>query len=594
MIAIFLLGTVNIMAQVPQAMNYQAVARNAGGALIANHLVGLRLTILAGSATGTVVYSETQSATTNQFGLFTVSLGTGTVVTGTFSSINWSTGQYWLKVEFDATGGTSYVAMGTSQLLSVPYALYAANAGTSGTTGATGPTGAAGTTGATGPTGAGTTGATGPTGATGATGTGMGPTGPTGPTGLAGTAGVTGPAGTNGATGATGPAGTGSVSGTVNYVAKFTTATAVGNSLIYDNGTDVSIGTSSPVALFQVNRSDAMSNCEAAISQAGSGVSSLGFYNSVPNKIWSIGNDQADGNKFKIANNWSIGSSPLMTIDQAGHVGIGTTSPHGYSSLQVSTHNSTAGYFNSDSMSSNSHIIHAEYTGVTGSADVRAVYGKAIVSDNWGVGGEFTGGFKGVYAHVEPTGALNYFGVDAEVSGGSGNNYSLYGSASGTGTNYGIYGTAAGGTTNYAGYFDQGNVIVNAGNLGIGTLTPSSKLDVAGTVTISGANTNELNRTQTGTANLVPIAYGNVSAAGVINATGSTTNFTVTRNSAGNYSITIAGESFFYAYYTAIATLQTGPGSILTGSVSNNLTINTYNAAGVATDEMFTFVVYKP
>ena len=147
MMAIFIIATVNTMAQVPQSLNYQAVARNSTGALIANHPVSLRLSILSGSSTGTVVYSETQSATTNQFGLFTLSIGTGTPVSGTFNTINWSTGQYWLKAELDATGGSSYVAMGTSQLLSVPFALYAANAGTSGITGATGPTGPAGTAG---------------------------------------------------------------------------------------------------------------------------------------------------------------------------------------------------------------------------------------------------------------------------------------------------------------------------------------------------------------------------------------------------------------------------------------------------------------
>jgi len=216
-------------AQVPQALNYQAVARNTSGNLIINQLVGLKLSILAGSSTGTVAYSETQSATTNQFGLFTISIGTGTPVTGTFSAINWSTGQYWLKVEMDATGGTSYVAMGTAQLLSVPYALYAASSGTGSATGATGPTGPTGLAGATGPSGndgtngltgptgiagsigptgltgtAGTNGATGATGPTGPTGTGMGPTGPTGTAGSTGPTGLTGNAGSAGATGPTG------------------------------------------------------------------------------------------------------------------------------------------------------------------------------------------------------------------------------------------------------------------------------------------------------------------------------------------------------------------------------------------------------
>ncbi len=198
-------------------MNYQAVARNASGNLITNQLVGLRLSILSGSATGTVVYSETQAPTTNQFGLFSISVGTGSVVTGTFTGINWATGQYWLKVELDATGGTNYVLMGSSQLLSVPFALYAATSGSGAITGPTGPTGIAGATGATGATGAGTTGSTGATGATGPTGSGSGPTGPTGPTGIAGVTGATGATGATGSgatgatgsTGATGPTGTG-------------------------------------------------------------------------------------------------------------------------------------------------------------------------------------------------------------------------------------------------------------------------------------------------------------------------------------------------------------------------------------------------
>jgi len=213
---IMLIFISQIYAQVPQALNYQAVARNASGNLLANQLVGVRLTILQGSSSGTVKYVETQVANTNQFGLFTLAIGTGTVVSGTFSTIPWSAGLFWLKVELDPTGGTSYTNMGTSQLLTVPFAMYAATSGSGGGTGATGPTGptgANGTVGATGPTGAGMgpTGPTGVTGATGPTGTGMGPTGPTGPTGTAGVAGATGAtglAGTAGVTGPTGPTGT--------------------------------------------------------------------------------------------------------------------------------------------------------------------------------------------------------------------------------------------------------------------------------------------------------------------------------------------------------------------------------------------------
>ena len=146
----FTFALIPAMAQVPQALNYQAVARDASGHLIASHAVGLKIIIHQTSATGTIVYSETFSPTTNQFGLFTVSIGTGNPVTGTFSSIAWSSGNYWMQVQLDATGGTTYVDMGTSQLLSVPYALYAASSGTPGATGATGATGITGATGATG------------------------------------------------------------------------------------------------------------------------------------------------------------------------------------------------------------------------------------------------------------------------------------------------------------------------------------------------------------------------------------------------------------------------------------------------------------
>jgi hypothetical protein len=114
-----------LLAQTPQAIPYQAVARNSSGALITNQAVSLRFTIHTASATGTVVYQETQAATTNAYGLFTVTIGTGTVVSGSLSGIDWSTGTKYMQVELDATGGTSYTNMGTQQLLSVPYALYA-------------------------------------------------------------------------------------------------------------------------------------------------------------------------------------------------------------------------------------------------------------------------------------------------------------------------------------------------------------------------------------------------------------------------------------------------------------------------------------
>jgi len=116
-------------AQAPQKMSYQAVVRNAANDLSTNQTVGMQISVLQGSDTGTPVYIETQTPTTNANGLVNLEIGTGTVVSGTFASIDWSTGTYYIKTETDPTGGTSYTINGTSQLLSVPYALYAGNTG---------------------------------------------------------------------------------------------------------------------------------------------------------------------------------------------------------------------------------------------------------------------------------------------------------------------------------------------------------------------------------------------------------------------------------------------------------------------------------
>lgn len=139
-----------INAQAPQSMNYQAVARDGSGNILANQLIGLRFSIHDITAGGVVVYSETDTATTNAYGTFTAHIGSGIPVSGTFAGINWGSGSKFLQVEIDVTGGTNYVTMGTAQLLSVPYALYANTSG-SGPTGATGATGSPGNDGLNGP-----------------------------------------------------------------------------------------------------------------------------------------------------------------------------------------------------------------------------------------------------------------------------------------------------------------------------------------------------------------------------------------------------------------------------------------------------------
>ena len=99
-------------AQAPQKMSYQAVIRNASNALIVNSNIGIRISILQGSTTGVPVYVENQSVTTNANGLATLEIGSGTLVSGTFTSIAWGTNTYYLKTETDPTGGTSYTISG--------------------------------------------------------------------------------------------------------------------------------------------------------------------------------------------------------------------------------------------------------------------------------------------------------------------------------------------------------------------------------------------------------------------------------------------------------------------------------------------------
>jgi len=117
-------------AQAPQKMSYQAVVRNNNNALVTGTKVGMRISILQGSADGQAVYVEQQAPTTNANGLVTIEIGGGTVVSGVFVNINWANGPYFVKTETDPLGGTAYSITGTSQMLSVPYALHAKTAET--------------------------------------------------------------------------------------------------------------------------------------------------------------------------------------------------------------------------------------------------------------------------------------------------------------------------------------------------------------------------------------------------------------------------------------------------------------------------------
>lgn len=125
-IAGILMTCTHIFSQVPQAFQYQAVARDAEGNVLADRTVTIQLSLIQGSEVADAMYTETHTATTNRFGMVTLGVGLGTPVTGDFSSVNWNNSPIYLKVEIDPSGGSNFIETGTSQLLSVPYALFAA------------------------------------------------------------------------------------------------------------------------------------------------------------------------------------------------------------------------------------------------------------------------------------------------------------------------------------------------------------------------------------------------------------------------------------------------------------------------------------
>ena len=127
-----ILVLIQTQAQAPQKMSFQAVIRKINNGLVMMQPVSMRISVIQGSANGTIVYQETHSPTTNSNGLVSLEIGTGTIVSGVFSNINWGNGPYFIKTETDPLCGTNYTVVGVSEFLSVPYALYALNSNNSG------------------------------------------------------------------------------------------------------------------------------------------------------------------------------------------------------------------------------------------------------------------------------------------------------------------------------------------------------------------------------------------------------------------------------------------------------------------------------
>lgn len=533
-------------AQSPEQFNYQAVVRNSSGSIISNQSVKVRFTVRQTNATGTNLYRETQTLTTNQFGLINAAVGSGTVVSGTFSGINWGNGAKYLQVEIDPAGGNSFVDLGASQLLSVPYALYAGN--NVGATGPTGPQGTPGQTGATGPqgtTGAGVAGATGAQGLQGNTGpqgpTGAGVAGPTGPQGIqglqgntgpqgatgAGVAGPTGPQGvpgqngSNGLAGATGPTGaqgptgagvagaTGATGATGNIGAiGFTGQTLrhdgtqwVANSMLYNNGTNIGVNTLNPssklvvatstnnVGVFKVS-----SNTNNASDKWWMGFTHGSNNSADTNDRTRIGTEIAfgGGGRLFFSTGTANNQAERVRIDEIGNVGVGTTTPvkrldvNGVGGMKSSTTNTGSGF--SDWIAGNFGAIDTATLSdrvVLGAlSGVASIGGHNNALSTWKNIAINPGGGNVAVGHSAPIARLDVNGGSWIRGGGGGLPTSAGAGVAITyeGVGYGLIQSF-----NYANSTARDLALqVNGGNVGIGTNAPGAKLEVAGQVKITG------------------------------------------------------------------------------------------------------------
>lgn len=486
---VYLLISTSTFAQAPQKMSYQTVIRDASNTLISTTTVGIQISILQGSASGTAVFVETHTPTTNTNGLATLEIGMGTPVTGTMSGIDWSAGPYFIKTETDPLGGTAYTITGTSELISVPYALFSAN-GTPGATGAQGPTGLTGANGATGAAGAaGATGVQGPTGLTGATGA-MGATGAQGPTGLTGATGAMGATGAVGATGAAGAVGATGAAGllTAGTSAGNTpywngTAWVTNSSNIFNNGGNIGIGNTAPNGALQFG--NGLSNRKIVLYENFNNDHQIYGFGINTNMIRYQTGDVTTDHVFYAGVNATT-SNELMRVKGNGNVGIGTAAPGFPLNFANTLGDKISLYGNSGTVYGfgiQPSLLQI-HTGAAGE-DIAFGYGaSAAFTENMRIKGNGNVGIgtNSPMGKLDVQGGRSWFAANNEqyavaakyiATGGA----VYFGATSGSANPDAAISNAAGTTL---------MTLQNGGNVGIGTTAPGAKLEVAGQVKITG------------------------------------------------------------------------------------------------------------
>ena len=381
-----LLSFFNVFSQsVPQGMNYQAVARDVNGNELASKSLTVKLAVKSKSGVNyTTQYEETHSVTTNAYGLFTLVIGQGTVTSGTFASIPWSSYDMYLNVSVD--DGNGYVDLGKTQLVSVPYAFVSGSAvsGSLGATGATGPTG----------------------------------------TGTQGTTGATGPSGADGsknAWGLTGNAGTSSSSnfiGTTDAIS-FLFKTDNSERMRITSSGNVSIGGFAyPTSTLYVSAASGKSPFRAIAYVSNKGIlvdenGNLGVGNTNPNYTLEV-SPAANVNPLYIeGSNAEVG----LMVDSTGHVNVGTTTMNSDAALNIAT--STVAY----------GVYSKVSTSTTSTND--AIHGWAYSSAQ---------NNRGVYGYANSSSSSTNFGLYGNAYNASSNNFGVYGYCSSTASgNYGVY-----------------------------------------------------------------------------------------------------------------------------------------------------------